>query len=92
MGKEKNDFVKFCSFWALVIAALIIFINNVLPKIGITITGKVVNVLGLVSNIALLLGIAFGAYAYADNKGSGWRIAFWVATILFLASAVFGVI
>ncbi len=92
MGKEKNDFVKFCSFWALIIAALIIFINNVLPRIGITITGKVIGILGLVSNIALLLGIAFGAYAYADNKGRGWRITFWIATILFLASTVFGVI
>ncbi len=90
MGKEKNDFVKFCSFFALMLAALLIFVNNVLPEIGINITGKLFNVLGLIKDIALLLGIVFGAYAYADNKGKGWRITFWIALILYLGSVVFG--
>ena len=91
MGKEKNDFVKFCSFWALVLAALLIFVYNVLPQIGINITGKVFGILGLIKDVALLLGIAFGAYAYADSKGKGWRITFWIAIILYLGAAVFGI-
>ncbi|MBE7090590.1 MAG: hypothetical protein E7363_01590 [Clostridiales bacterium] len=91
MGKEKNDFVKFCSFFALLLAALLIFIYNVLPEIGITMQGKLLGILSLVKDIALLLGIAFAAYAYADNKGKGWRITFWIALVLYLGAAVFGI-
>lgn len=91
MGKERNNFVSFCAFFALLLAALLIFVNNVLPLIGLEIGGKVINVLGLVKDVALLLGIAFAAFSFAYAHGKGWRITYWIALIIYLASAVFGI-
>ena len=91
MGKERNDFVRFCAFFALVLAALLIFVDNVLPLIGLEIGGKIVNVLRLIKDIALLLGIAFAAFSFAYAHGKGWKITYWVALIIYIASAVFGI-
>ena len=92
MGKERNDFVRLCSYFALVLAALLIFVNNVLPAIGLEIGGKIFGVLSLIKDIALLLGIAFAAFSFAYAHGKGWKITYWIALVLYLASAVFGII
>ncbi len=92
MGKEKNSFVKLCSYFALVLAALLICINVILPKIGVKITGDLVNVMVLVKDVALLFGICFGAYSFTKNKGVGWHVVYWVSIVLYLGCAVFGVI
>ena len=86
---SKNSFVRLCCFIALILAAVLILIFNVLPHIGLSIGGPVVRVLTFVKDIALLLGIAFGAYSFCQGK-NGLVITFWVAVALYVASAVFG--
>ena len=86
---SKNSFVRLCCFIALILAAVLILIFNVLPHIGLSIGGPVVRVLTFVKDIALLLGIAFGAYSFCQGK-KGLVITFWVAVALYVASAVFG--
>ena len=89
MKSEKNAFVRLCCMVALILAAVLILIFNVLPHIGLSIGGPVVRVLNFVKDIALLLGIAFGAYSFCRGR-KGWVITFWIAVVLYLASAVFG--
>lgn len=86
----RADFVRICSYIALVLAAVLIFINNLLPLIGIEIQGLFFNILGLIKDIALLIGIAFGAFAFARAHGKAWLIIYWIALALYVASAVMG--
>ena len=88
---SKNSFVRLCCFVALILAAVLILVYNVLPEIGITIGGKVFNILAFVKDIALLLGIAFGAFEFCRGR-KGLIITFWIAIVLYLVSAVFGII
>lgn len=90
MGKEKNDFIRLCSFVFLCLAALLIFIDNILPLVGVEVTGVVFNVLRLIKDIALLLGIVFGAYSFACAHGKTWKIIFWIALVIYIAGAILG--
>lgn len=89
MSSEKNSFIRLCCFVALILAAVLIMINNLFPLIGIEITGKFPAVLNLIKDIALLLGIAFGAYSFCRGK-KGLVITFWIAVLLYIASAICG--
>ncbi len=90
MGKEKNDFIRICSFIFLCLAALLIFVDNILPLVGIEVTGTIFNVLRLIKDIALLFGIAFGAYSFAKGAGKTWVIIYWIALCIYIAGAVLG--
>mgnify|MGYP000037625634 CR=1 FL=1 len=89
-GQARRDFINLCCFIALGLAALLIFINNVLPMIGVQITGKLPSILNLIKDIALLLGIAFGGWRFVSGRGKAWIIIYWVAIALYVASAVCG--
>ena len=57
----RNDFVRVCSYIALVVSALLLFINKLLPLCGITMDlGTVGRVLDFICYLALLIGIVFG--------------------------------
>ncbi len=90
MGKERSDFIKICSFIFLCLAALLIFIDNILPLVGVTVGGTVFNVLRLIKDLALLFGIVFGAYSFASAHGKTWKIIFWIALIIYIAGAILG--
>lgn len=89
-GQAKADFVRICCYIALVLAAVLIFVNNLLPLLGIDVSGTFFDVLALIKDIALLLGIVFGAYAFARAHGKVWTIVFFVALALYIVSAVLG--
>ena len=74
-GEAKRDFIRLCCYVTLILAALLIFVNNVLV---------------LIKDIALLLGIVFGAYAFARAHGKAWFIIFIIAVVLYVASAIMG--
>lgn len=89
-GQARRDFINLCCYIALGLAALLIFINNVLPLIGAEITGKLPAVLNLIKDIALLLGIAFGGWRFTRAHGKAWVIIYWIAVALYVASAICG--
>ena len=64
-GQARADFVRICCYVALVLAAVLIFIDNLLPLLEIDVGGAFFDVLRLIKDVALLLGIVFGAYAFA---------------------------
>lgn len=89
-GQAKRDFIKLCCFITLLLAAILIFVDNLLPLIGVDVSGTLFNVLRLIKDIALLLGIVFGAFSFARAHGKTWVIIFWIAVILYVASAILG--
>ena len=88
---SKNSFVRLCCFIALILAAVLIIIEDFLPFVGVKITGTLPNVLFFIKDIALLLGISFGAFEFCRGK-KGLLITFWIAIALYVVSAVFGII
>ena len=89
-GAARRDFIKLCCYIALILAAVLIFINNRLPLVGVEVTGPLFGALRLVKDIALLIGIVFGAFAFARSAGKVWTIIFWVAVVLYVASTIMG--
>ena len=75
---------------SVILAAVLIFVNNLLPLIKINVSGTFFDVLELIKDIALLLGIVFGAWSFARAHGKTWVIIFWVAVVLYIASAIMG--
>ena len=89
-GQARRDFIKICCFVTLLLAAVLIFVDNLLPLVGVDVSGMLFNVLRLIKDIALLLGIVFGAYSFARAHGKTWVIIFWIAVALYVASAILG--
>lgn len=89
-GAAKNSLVRICCYVALILAALLILVYNVLPLIGVKIGGTILNALSLIKDIALLLGIGFGAYSFAASHGKVAKIIFWIALVVYVASAICG--
>lgn len=48
------------------------------------------SILRLIRDIALLLGIVFGAFSFARAHGKTWVIIFWIAVVLYVASSIMG--
>ena len=87
MSTKKNDWVKIFAFVTLILSAFLILVNNILPLIKISVGGSFFNILTLIKDLALLLGIALAAYAYAKPKGKSWLIVYWVAVIIYVIGA-----
>jgi uncharacterized membrane protein len=91
-AQARGSLVRLCCYIALILAAVLIFIRQVLPLIGLNLTGKLLNWLDLIKDVALLLGIGFGAYSFGRSHGKVAIIAFWIAVLLYVASAICGII
>lgn len=89
-GQARRDFIKLCCFITLILAAVLILVDNLLPLVGVDVSGMLFNVLRLIKDIALLLGIIFGAFSFARAHGKTWVIIFWIAVVLYVASAIMG--
>ena len=88
--EAKTSLVKLCCYVALILAALLILVTNVLPLLGLNIGGPILGAIVLVRDIALLLGIAFGAYSFACSSGKAAIIIYWIAIAVYVASAICG--
>ena len=89
-GEARRDFIRLCCYITLILAALLIFIDNLLPVVGVEVSGRLFDVLRLIKDIALLLGIVFGAYSFARAHGKAWVIIFIIAVVIYVAGAVLG--
>ena len=89
-GYDWYPIVKACSYVALIIAGILIFIYNLLPLIGVNISGKILGALGLAKELALLVGIGFGAFAFTRGKKIWVAVLFWIALVLYIASVILG--
>lgn len=83
----KKSFNDMACYVCLVLTAIITLISGVLPSLGISIGGSVANILYVVRDIALLLGVSIGALAYAKKK-SIMTIIFWISVVVIILNSV----
>ncbi len=86
----KKSFNDFACFVCLILTAGLVIITGVLPAIGISLSGAILSTLVTIQQIALLIGVAFGALAYSKKK-SWMVIAFWISIVIVILNA-FGII
>lgn len=91
---DNGAIARICCFVALVLAALIILIGGVNSVWGMIfdgksfIDGKVQSVLEMVKDIALLIGIFFGAKSWAYSHGTVAKAFFWVSIIIYVVCVI----
>ena len=88
MGDKKGNggFALLCCFIALGVSAVIAFITYLLPIVSdVTVGDNVMNILDIVLSVVTLLGLAFGAFAFAGRHGGFVK----VLTALFVLVFVF---
>lgn len=90
-GYDWYPIVKACSFVALIIAAILIFVCNLLPLVKVKVDWPGWGYLNLIKEIALLIGIGFGAFAFTRGKKIWVAVVFWIALVLYIASVILGI-
>lgn len=88
MKSSNKNFINTLSYVSLIIVALLILINNILPIIGLEIGGTIINVLETVKNLFILIVIGTSAYNFLPGKAKWVKVLFWVSVIVFIAGSV----
>lgn len=93
-NRESGGFALFCCFIALGVSAVIAFITYLLPLVsdGIVIGGGVMNVLDIVLKVSSLVGLAFGAFAFAARRGFIVKLFTTIFVLVFVVAIVLAVI
>ncbi len=86
-NKNKKTF-EAIAYITLVILALLVLVNNLLPLVGVNITGTLMHILDTVSHALTLLIISVLAFAFIQNKGKAWVVIYWIAIAIFIAGVV----
>ena len=92
--KGNGGFALFCCFIALGVSAVIAFITYLLPLVSdsIVIGSKVMNILDLVFKIASLVGLSFGAFAFAARRGKFVKLLTTIFVLVFVVAIVLVVV
>jgi hypothetical protein len=81
----KGWLIRACSFFALVIAALVFLLGGIF-------SGSAKSILNLIGQICLAIGIGFPAYDFTRGKKIAWKVIYWVALIVYIFGCIFGCI
>ncbi len=97
MSKNNGNggFALFCCFAALGIAAVIAFITYLLPLCGVEAFepgSKTAEIIQLVFQIVLFLGVLFGAFAFAGRHGVLVKILTAIFVLVFVAAIVLNIV
>lgn len=89
MSKNSNkNILNLFSFSALIIVAILVVINNLLPIIGVEIKGSLMGVLSTIKDVLILLVVGLSAYAFVEGKTKAWKITFWVSVAVFAVGII----
>ena len=86
-----NWFVKACSFFGILISAVLYVVGAIFSWVGGNL-GAIGSWFNLIASLALLVGVAFPAWDYVKGKKKVWRIVYWVALVVYIFGCVFGII
>lgn len=93
-NKGNGGFALFCCFIALGVSAVIAFITYLLPLVSdsIVIGGDVMNILGIIFEVSSLVGLGFGAFAFAARRGFIVKLLTTIFVLVFLVAVVLAII
>ena len=84
--------VDLLAFLALAASAILLLIG---PFLGWLLSGTIgsliLRILNLVAHYCLLIAIAIPAWYYVRNRSTGWRVAYFVFLIIYVAATVLGI-
>ena len=82
----------FC-FIALGVSAAIAFITYLLPLVSdrIVIGGEVMNILEIILKVSSLVGLSFGAFAFAARRGAIVKLLTAIFVMVFIVAIVLGI-
>ena len=95
MGKNGNGgFSLFCCFIAFGVAAVIAFITYLLPLVSdsITIGSEAMNIMDIIFNVAALVGLTFGALAFAGRRGMLIKVLTGVFVLVFVVAIILHIV
>ena len=88
-GRVKNRLVDLACFTALVVAAVLLLIENLLPLCKVYLHGSWTVVLRTIQNIAVLIAVASGAYKFSKNtRNIVFRILYFLAIVVYIIAII----
>ncbi len=88
MGNSNKNILNLFSFIALIIVAVLIVINNLLPIVGVNITGAFFSILNTIKEVLILIVVGISAYNFVAGKSKTYKIIYWIAIGLFIAGII----
>lgn len=88
MKSSNKNTLNTLSYVALIIVALLMLINHVLPLVGLDISGPLVNVLETIKNVFVLMVIGISAYNFLPGRAKWVSVLFWVAIIVYVVGTI----
>ncbi len=92
MKSSNKNFINALAYISLIIVALLMFVDKLLPVVGISITGGWLgvffNILRTISNIFTLIILGVAAYRFTDGNKKWIKILFWCAVVVFITATV----
>ena len=69
---NKNDFVRTCAFWGILVTAVLFVVSAILTWCGVG--ALIVGIVELLAKLALLVAVALPAYDWVKYKKVAWRV------------------
>ncbi len=88
MKTSNRNILNLLSFFALVIAGLLILVTNLLPICGVKIGGPLISILSIIKELFIVIVVGISAYKFVSDKSKAWKIIFWIAIAIFVAGIV----
>ena len=86
----KNDkkLINTLAYGALVLIACMLLITRLLPVLGVTISGPIVNILATIQNVLVLIVIGYYAHCFASNNRKWIKVLYWISVIVYVVATV----
>lgn len=88
----KKNFLNFASFLVFTLAAILIFIKDLLPHVGVSIGGSFFTALEVIKDVLLFLIIGISAFRFIQTKKKGWKIFFIVMLAIFIGGIILRIV
>ena len=88
----KKNILNFVAFVVFILTATLIFIQDLLPHVGVNIEGVFLLILEIIKDILLFLIIGISAYKFVQTKKKGWKIFFVIMLLIFVVGIVLRIV
>ncbi len=88
MKKTEKSIIKTLSYIALMIIALLLAVEGILPLVGVVIKGALLNILNTIRNVLILIVVGVNAHSFTDGRAKWVEVLFWIAIIIVIVATV----
>ena len=88
MKNSNKSLLNLVSYVALMLIALLLFIRNLLPVIGIVVEGPLIAALSTLQNILMIVVIGVIAYDFAKSSKKWVKVLYWIAVAIFVVGTI----